>query len=167
VILSRWVFYAVAGLGLAIDLISKSYVGNVMRPLLQQGRNEIWTDNPILGITWVLNEGGIWGVGKGAGFLFALASVAAIIFILWMLYSAPHKRISFQITLGMILSGALGNLYDRLVMGWKVRDFINFHFIQWPVFNIADIAITVGAGLLIIATILGHPLPADTGEDSD
>jgi signal peptidase II len=63
-----------------------------------------------------------------------------------------------------VMGGAVGNLIDRMRVGYVI-DFLDLHF--WPVFNIADIAITVGAGLLIIATILGQPQCACCREDSD
>ena len=58
--------------------------------------------------------------------------------------------------LGLILGGALGNLYDRLYSLLSgaafsgVRDFINVHFISWPAFNLADVYISVGCGLLMV-----------------
>jgi len=175
---SRWLFYLVTIVALAVDLGSKSVIGRVMSKRLVPGqavevlelqsvKNAIaarlahgksedvfLADSPVLGITWALNPGGVFGVGQGAGVLFALASVFAIGVILWLLYSAPAGRLLPQVALGLILSGALGNLYDRIFINGCVRDFINFHFrvvgIKWPAFNIADSAITVGCSLLVI-----------------
>ncbi len=177
-LISRWLFYLVTVLALAVDLGSKSVIGRVMSKHLVPGRavevldpqsvknaidarladggseDVFLADSPVLGITWALNAGGVFGVGQGGGALFALASVFAIGVILWLLYSAPAGKQWLQGALGLILSGALGNLYDRIFVNGCVRDFINFHFrvvgIKWPAFNIADAAITVGCSLLVI-----------------
>jgi lipoprotein signal peptidase len=57
--------------------------------------------------------------------------------------------------LGLILGGALGNAFDRIINGGGVTDFINFHF--WPVFNVADSAVTIGVVLLVIGYLTRKP----------
>jgi len=116
-----------------------------------------------LSLTWATNTGGAFGVlDSSTGLLAVIAAlvVAALVFI------APRLGTShlLAVAVAAVMGGALGNLIDRVRVGYVI-DYIDLHF--WPVFNIADIAITVGAGLLIIATILGHPRPVSTGEDSD
>ena len=61
--------------------------------------------------------------------------------------------------LGLILGGTVGNMYDRLVFG-GVRDFMHFHHnsFEWPVFNVADCCLVVGAALLLVqAVFVAHP----------
>lgn len=116
-----------------------------------------------LSLTWATNTGGAFGLfDSSTGLLAAVAAVvvAALVFI------APRLATSRMLSLAIasVMGGAVGNLIDRVRVGYVI-DYIDLHF--WPVFNIADIAITVGAGLLVIATILGHPNPIETGEDSD
>ena len=130
---------------MAADLLSKWAVGRLN---LQPGE-ELLKEFPIFGIVWTMNKGGIFGLGQGFTPFFVLASLGAIGVILWLLYSAPKDRVGLQITLGMVLAGALGNLYDRIFLG-GVRDFINFHFITWPAFNVADVCISVGCCLLVL-----------------
>jgi signal peptidase II len=60
--------------------------------------------------------------------------------------------------LGLILAGTVGNLYDRLVFH-GVRDFLYFYKIEWPVFNVADCCLVVGAGLLLLQALLASPKP--------
>ncbi|HEV8312614.1 MAG TPA: signal peptidase II [Burkholderiaceae bacterium] len=88
---------------------------------------------------------------------FALLAAAASVFIVWLLRKHGDQRV-FAVALSLILGGALGNLIDRLLYGYVV-DFLEFHwrfleplFYQgrFPAFNVADSAITLGAGLLIL-----------------
>jgi len=88
---------------------------------------------------------------------FALLAAAASVFIIWLLRRHGEQRL-FAVALSLILGGALGNLIDRLLYGYVV-DFLEFHwrfleplFYQgrFPAFNVADSAITLGAGLLIL-----------------
>jgi signal peptidase II len=86
--------------------------------------------------------------------LFAGIAVAATVFIVWMLRKHSGQRL-FSFALACILGGAVGNLVDRLLHGYVV-DFLQFHYGGWyfPAFNIADTAITIGAGCLILDELL-------------
>jgi signal peptidase II len=83
-------------------------------------------------------------------------SVIALVVVLVLLWKNHHAHIVTGIGLSLIMGGALGNLWDRLARG-RVVDFLLFYFkrYQWPVFNLADSAIVVGAGLLVLE-ILFH-----------
>ena len=80
--------------------------------------------------------------------------LAASLFIVWMLKTHPGQTL-FCLAVSLILGGALGNVIDRLIHGYVV-DFIQVHWRGWyfPSFNVADSAITVGAGALILDEIL-------------
>lgn len=83
--------------------------------------------------------------------LFAPAATAAVLGLLWLYWSGYGGRL-FALSVPLIASGALGNLVDRFRFGFVV-DFIRFHLkdgFAWPTFNVADITITVGVGLLLI-----------------
>lgn len=114
-----------------------------------------------LSLTWATNTGGAFGLFDGNTGV--LAAVAAVV-VAALALIAPRLGASRLLAVGVaaVMGGALGNLVDRIRVGFVI-DYIDLHF--WPVFNIADIAITIGAGLLVIATLLGHPRPS--GEDSD
>ncbi len=116
-----------------------------------------------LSLTWATNTGGAFGVFDSSTWL--LAAVAAVVVVALAL-AAPKLGGSrlMGVAIASVMGGAVGNLIDRVRVGYVI-DYIDLHF--WPVFNIADIAITVGAALLIVATFLGHPHPAERGEDSD
>ncbi len=107
----------------------------------------------VLHLTYTTNTGGAFGLLEGLPWLFALATIGVSIAIVWA--AARIKRPFVAVALGMILGGALGNLADRLSGGLsldgKVTDFIDFRI--WPVFNVADTAIVLGALLLVLAGI--------------
>jgi signal peptidase II len=86
-------------------------------------------------------------------FFIAVALIAAAI-VSWMLWRYPARRL-LCVGLALILGGALGNLWDRVAYG-HVVDFLDFHAygLHWPAFNVADSAISVGAGILIAESFL-------------
>ncbi|WP_116964803.1 signal peptidase II [Fastidiosibacter lacustris] len=79
-----------------------------------------------------------------------IAIVVSIIILIWLIKLTKDKNI-IACALALILGGALGNLYDRMIHGYVV-DFLDFHInnYHWPAFNIADSAICIGAGILIV-----------------
>ena len=95
----------------------------------------------ILHFTLVFNNGTAFGLLKGQNSVLAIFSVLAIVFI--VIYVITHKALTSPLSfaLGLILGGALGNLFDRVKFNCVI-DFIDFRI--WPVFNVADSAITVG-----------------------
>lgn len=100
------------------------------------------------------NEGAAFSFLADAGgwqkwFFTAVAAIASV-FILYLL-KKHHTEKSFSFGLALVLGGALGNLYDRVTLGYVV-DFLSFHAngIYWPAFNVADSAICVGVGVLLL-----------------
>ncbi len=94
--------------------------------------------------TLVQNKGAAFGILKNQLPLFIVTSLFAIFLIYFELKNTKHSR-GYSVSLSLILAGALGNLIDRLFLGYVI-DFLDFRI--WPVFNVADIAITIGAILL-------------------
>ena len=101
------------------------------------------------------NEGAAFSFLAGAGgwqrLLFSLIAIIASAVIVHLLRKHPERKL-FALGLSLVLGGALGNLYDRVTLGYVV-DFIFLHYRQeyyWPAFNIADSAITCGVVLLLI-----------------
>jgi signal peptidase II len=102
--------------------------------------------NGIFHITLVNNRGAAFGLLKNQLYLFILTSISAIILIAIDLKQRHGRRLDiYTLALSFILAGALGNLIDRLFFGYVI-DFLDFRI--WPVFNVADSAITVGAVML-------------------
>ncbi len=103
----------------------------------------------VLGLTLIHNRGAAFGILRNQLFLFIITTITAIVLIYFGIKKNRHNK--YQVVcLSFILAGALGNLIDRLRFGYVI-DFLNFYI--WPVFNIADSAITVGAILLAWAIL--------------
>ena len=113
---------------------------------------------PFFNLVLVFNKGAAFSFLAGApGWqtpFFATIAVVASIIVSFLIYKNQSKSL-FCLGLALILGGALGNLYDRLVYG-HVVDFLDFYAAgwHWPAFNVADSAITVGAGILIVESFL-------------
>ena len=111
--------------------------------------------NAFFSLTFVHNYGAAFSFladqnGWQRYFLSAISAVASVVIAIWMLRTPLKHRFKI-ISLTLILSGAVGNLIDRMVNGFVV-DFIDLHYqgFYWPIFNLADIFITIGVLLLLI-----------------
>lgn len=109
----------------------------------------------LLDFTVTTNKGAVFGIGQGQRTLFIAVSAAAVVFICY-LFAASGKQRLYQIILGMLLAGVIGNLYDRLQLHY-VRDMIHA-LPRWPglfpyIFNVADSLLCVGVGLMIIHSL--------------
>ena len=114
---------------------------------------------PGLDFTLVHNTGAAFSFLSDAGgwqrWLFLIISLAASIVLMVWLYRLKASQFFLSTSLALILGGALGNLYDRIFLGYVI-DFIDFYYgiYHWPVFNIADASITLGAVFLIFESFL-------------
>jgi signal peptidase II len=107
----------------------------------------------IVGITNVRNSGAAFGFAPAGATLFLIASIAVSIGLIVYVARNPGTPWNDAV-LGLILGGTIGNGYDRIVYG-TVTDFVNVHF--WPVFNLADSAISIGVLLLIGTYVIRKP----------
>ena len=132
--------FFVASLVFILDRITKMAVTSTM----SYGQS-IKILPKIFHVTFVLNNGTAFGLFKGANV--ALAILSALVIMLISFYVLKNRAPGFAnpLTLGLILGGALGNLFDRVRFGYII-DFIDFRV--WPVFNVADSAITIGMAVL-------------------
>lgn len=113
---------------------------------------------PVFDLTLLHNTGAAFSFLASAGgwqrWLFALlAGVVSVVLIVWLKRLKAHET-WLAIALALVLGGALGNLYDRVALGYVV-DFISVHYQRhyFPAFNLADSGITIGAVMLIIDTV--------------
>jgi signal peptidase II len=114
-------------------------------------------------ITRIHNRGAIFGTFSGTNnsLVFALltaASLAALAMVVWFFLKTPATDRLMKISLTLIMAGALGNQFDRLVRG-HVIDFLDFHIgtAHWPFFNAADSCITIGACLMLLTLLRRKP----------
>ncbi len=139
--------WIIALLVLAADQLSKVYAAQVL------SKGALVLIPGVLELTYLKNTGAAWGMFQGARIPFILLTVA---FLALCLFFYGKKRGNLtklsRIILFLIVSGALGNLIDRMFLGY-VRDMIYFSLIDFPVFNVADSAIVIGAILLVLETL--------------
>ena len=98
------------------------------------------------------NTGAAFGILADQRTLLVIITIAALIFILVYSFRFSHSR-WMQVSLGFLLGGAVGNFIDRIYLG-EVVDFLQFGIeskrLYWPTFNVADISVCIGAGMLIV-----------------
>lgn len=122
---------------------------------------------PFLEITRLHNSGAAFSLLAGASgwqrwFFTTIAVASGVVIALWLRKLDPRRQPLLSVGLACICGGALGNLIDRLIYG-HVIDFLHFHWGErwwFPAFNVADIAITTGAGLIILDAFLDSRRPA-------
>lgn len=111
--------------------------------------------NGFIDLTYIHNRGGAWGMLYGKTYILLPVTlvIMALCIVLYLKYGKKSRLLLWAITL--VLSGGIGNMIDRVFRGGNVIDFLHFEFFpSFPVFNVADCAIVVGAGLLILYFIL-------------
>ncbi|MEZ6140596.1 MAG: signal peptidase II [Zavarzinella sp.] len=170
----QWLLFALAISGFLVDQASKYGVFRVLEqedsdfakrdliPGVFQFHVEFNSEEPPCDCVFVrmnsektphVNKGALWGLGGNqaqGNRIFTIASGLAILGIsLWSFRRNVREDRLLCISLGLIMGGALGNMYDRIVFQ-GVRDFMHFYAIRWPVFNFADCCLVCGAILLLI-----------------
>ena len=164
-----------------LDQISKKlaliYLGDI-------SRKEVL--GSFLQLTLVFNEGGAFSTKLGSTLFYTIASIIVMIFILSFLFREAGKNRFLDFALSLVVGGALGNLVDRLRFG-SVIDFIDLDFFdihippakilfvnfpgydltRWPVFNVADSAVTVGMVLIVLVLFFDSRRGRDADNTSD
>ena len=107
----------------------------------------------VLSLSNVRNDGAAWSILQGQQFLLFVITVAALAVMLVLLKKNRNDRL-FAWALTLMIGGTLGNFLDRLRLGYVV-DMFTLDFMNFPIFNVADCALTVGVILLIIALFTG------------
>jgi signal peptidase II len=177
-------FVALAGIGCAADLATKSWLFSWPELLPLRTGKVWWLWEGHVGFQLSLNEGALFGMGQGLVWLFAaLSIVAAVAIPVWLFaFGAARDRL-LCFALGLVMGGVLGNLYDRLGLHgitrstpggdvekvYAVRDWILLQWNDqwpWPNFNIADALLVSGACLLALHAFLHTPEKSEAGSRS-
>ncbi len=158
----RWVlFWTIALGGAAFDLVTKSIVFERIGPPPSPPFPII---KNILDLQTSYNRGALWGMARNvphSPLIFAMLSViAALAICYWLFVRGAAKDARLTASLGLIMAGAVGNCYDRLMLG-HVRDFVHFHVdpigFDWAIFNFADNMLVAGAVALMILAFRTEP----------
>lgn len=142
------IYSAIIFVGIILDQLTKWLAVKFLMPI-----DTCPLIKNVLHLTYVENTGAAFGMLKDQRWVFIVISTVAIIAFLAYLYLGHAENMLYAVSISMIISGGIGNMIDRLALGYVV-DFIDFRLINFAVFNGADSFVCVGAGLLILALIL-------------
>lgn len=179
-------FLLTAAVGVAIDLLVKHWADD--RLSIPRWPGQMPSVDVIPGwlkLEWTPNHGAALGFFQGYRWLFLIVSAGAVIFLSYLFSTSRRDQRGYQIILGMLMAGVLGNLYDRVFLGY-VRDMIHiFPGRRWPpiiarhlpafwstpewfpwIFNIADSLLCVGVTLMMIYSFI-HPTPEPRPDQSN
>jgi signal peptidase II len=143
------VFAALAAISLALDQWTKSLARAHLAPLGHRGKMVI---DGFFNLRYSENTGVAFGMfQKMPGILLTLVALAAFVLVVSYLRKTPDDQLRIHIALGLVGGGAIGNLLDRIMFG-RVTDFIVWYYKshEWPAFNIADAALVIGVGLMLL-----------------
>lgn len=143
---------------LALDQATKAF----MRGYLAEGPRDLVPG--VLGLRLVENTGAAFSLGEGAGGLFVAVAVAVVgAAVAWAALDEA-MGVPLACALGLVAGGGLGNLVDRVCSG-AVTDFLATEFVRFPVFNVADVAITCGVALTLLLWWLSSGDGGEAGGD--
>lgn len=150
----------IIALGIFADQITKYLAVLFLRPV-----DTVPLLEDVLHLTYVENPGAAFGMLKDSRWVFMIVSTVAIIALLaYMLVRRPKDKLEC-LAISLIVSGGIGNMIDRVLLGYVV-DFVDFRLINFAVFNVADIFVCVGAGLLFLWIILSTVKEARAEKDA-
>ncbi len=158
------IFLVVAAASAALDLGSKEAVFSAVADRPAQ---RVTVIPRVLRLTLSTNPGIVFGLPV-PGWIVKAATLAAMAAVVVLFACSPRRFWGLHTALAMVLGGAAGNLYDRVfarvrlggeaaATGGRVRDFIDVYAIDYPVFNVADILLVVGLGLVLLHMIRHRP----------
>ncbi|MCZ0872260.1 signal peptidase II [Peribacillus sp. AS_2] len=143
-------YYLIALLVIALDQLTKWMIVKKM----EYGESIEIIEN-LLYITSHRNRGAAWGILQGQMWFFYIITIAVIIGLVYYIQKMAKESILLGVALGLMLGGAIGNFIDR-VARQEVVDFVHTYIFSYsfPVFNVADAALSIGVGLLMIHMFL-------------
>ncbi|MBR0575419.1 signal peptidase II [Proteiniclasticum sp. BAD-10] len=139
--------YIIFLIGMALDILTKQWAMNGLKP-----QGDITVIPGFFDLAYLENRGAAFGIFQGKVVLLVLVTFVVLSILFLNYLKTPKKSLLFTWSNALILTGALGNLLDRVRLGYVV-DFLSLHYknqYYFPTFNVADICITFGTGLLIL-----------------
>ena len=134
---------------IVIGIVAADFVTKYLACAFLKGGADIALINKVLYLSYTENRGAAFGMLKNQRWLFISVTVICVLFIIFYIVVKKPKSRILGISLAMIAGGGVGNLIDRISLQYVV-DFIDFRIINFPVFNVADIFVSVGAVLMVI-----------------
>ena len=132
-------------LAIVLILVTFDYIIKTKIKTIMQLGDSIDVIKNFFSITYVQNTGAAFGMFKNQKILFLIVGIVAILILLYLFSKTDNKIV--KISISMVISGAIGNIIDRLLYGFVV-DMFDFHAIWSYVFNFADVCVVLGVALL-------------------
>lgn len=144
---NAWVFGTVACVWLALDALTKAWFSDA----LALGQSLPQTLGGLVGFKLVHNTGAAWSLFDGSTLALGIVSCAVCAFIL-VAFCVYARKMTLPETIGLalVLAGGVGNALNRFLLGYVI-DFIQTLFVDFPIFNVADIGVTCGCVIVVIA----------------
>ncbi len=148
----HWIYLIVLATMLAADLWSKNWAVEAL-----EGGKVIPVIDGVLRFKLLYNAGMMWGMAQEVtATWWVIIRSGVLLGLIWLYFSLERHDFLTQLAFGLVTAGASGNIYDNIFQADRpevaghVRDFINFHWFEFPIFNVADSCICCGAPLLLI-----------------
>lgn len=107
----------------------------------------------VLNLELVRNTGAAFSIGQGAGIFFVAVALAVLVAVILMVYRQKDLPLALVVSLSCVAGGGLGNMIDRIINGY-VTDFFATSFMDFPVFNVADVFVTVGVAFSFVGYLV-------------
>ena len=143
---------SLAGFSVLLDQITKLLVVEMIKYI----GTRIHVIDGFFDLTYITNKGAAWGMLSGKTGLLLAVSIVVFVLITFFLRQICEGWTERYYSLLLVMSGIIGNTFDRVFRGGGVVDFLRFYFRnwEWPSFNVADCAICIGVGMFILSSLL-------------
>jgi signal peptidase II len=135
-------------LGIGVDQLTKLLAVKYLKPI-----DDFPIIKDVFHFTFTTNDGMAWGMLDEHRWIFMSVSTIMIAVLGYLLFAGKLETRLYKVSVAMIISGGIGNMIDRIALG-EVVDFLSFCLIDFPIFNIADSIVCIGAGMLVLALVI-------------
>lgn len=143
------IYLLIIAVGIYLDQLSKALVVKYLMPIYDLPLIE-----GVFHLTYSENRGAAFGILSDNRWIFMIfSSVMIVALSVYLFYPKKEAGLLFSIGTAMVVSGGIGNMIDRVVLGYVV-DFLNFELINFAIFNVADSFVCVGAGMMVLSLLI-------------